>query len=177
MRAPSGAAAEMALGRTRTFVRGGHSSQLFGVDIDNHLLDMRKRMGIDDVPYVVGAAADFLRASALATPGLFRQQVEPEELAELRKNVEAAYTDRRRLEYGTLTRNAHAVAALMKAYLKELPRPLLSTELYPYFLAARNPPATDEQAVAVLKDLLSRLPQSFYRRCVLHAAARLPPRA
>ena len=57
------------------------------------------------------------------------------EVQALRGRVEAAYADRRRLELSQLTRNWHAAASLLKVYLRELVPPLLSFDLYPYFLA------------------------------------------
>mmetsp|Transcript_46735 Transcript_46735/g.77361 ORF Transcript_46735/g.77361 Transcript_46735/m.77361 type:complete len:610 (+) Transcript_46735:86-1915(+) len=152
----------------RTFQRRDNPS-IFGADLDAHLLDMRIKIGCDDLPYVLGAASEHLRAHALATPGIFRQNVEATELSNLKQRVEAAYSDRRRLDFANLNTNAHAVGALLKQYLKELPRPLLSSELYPYFLAARDNNASNEQALTVLRDLLSRLPPAFHRstRCVL----------
>lgn len=102
-----------------------------GTDMEAHLSDQMQRLGTNDIPYVLTGCDAFLR-TALATPGLFRQEIEPSELASLRSRVEAAYADRRRLDLSGLTRNWHAAAALFKLYLRELPRVRAATcHLYP----------------------------------------------
>lgn len=100
-------------------------STMFGVDLEEHLQDMRTRVGVDDVPFIIGSAVDFLSGRAASTPGLFRQTVEANEQRQLRAAIESTYVDRRRLDFMVLTSNVHAVGAMLKAYLKELPRPLL----------------------------------------------------
>ena len=77
---------------------GGSSLSAFGVDLETHLNDQQQKLGTDAVPYVLSGADAFLRAASLATPGLFRQDVEAGELAALRGRVEAAYASRKRLE-------------------------------------------------------------------------------
>ena len=112
---------------------------------------------------VLGGCDAFLR-TALATPGLFRQEVEVQELNALRTRVEAAYADRRRLELGTLTRNWHAAAGLLKLYLRELPKPLLTFELYPLFVACGASEGNQMLKLGQLADLLGRLPAASLRR-------------
>ena len=166
----------------RNFARAP-ASTIFGVDLEEHLQDMRTRVGVDDVPFIIGSAVDFLTGRAASTPGLFRQTVEAGEQRQLRAAIESTYVDRRRLDFMVLTSNVHAVGAMLKAYLKELPRPLLcatplpaqprtpsspassrlrSTELYPYFLASRDGDVSEQQSVSTVSDLLSRLPPCFF---------------
>lgn len=163
----------------RTFSRAPNST-IFGVDLEEHLLDMRTRVGVDDVPFIIGSAVDFLTGRAASTPGLFRQTVENEEQRQLRAAIESTYVDRRRLDFMVLTSNVHAVGAMLKAYLKELPRPLLSTELYPYFLAVRDGEASEDQSLRAIMDLLARLPPCFFLSakkvcCMLQTVARQNP--
>eukprot|EP00966_Prymnesium_polylepis_P207864 4814851-Prymnesium_polylepis.1 len=66
--------------------------------------------------------------------------------------MENAYADRRRIDFKAFRAGAHASANLLKSYLKMLPRPLLSFELYPYFLAVPTD-AGDESIVNTLADL------------------------
>ena len=113
---------------------------------------------------MLGGCNTFLR-TALATPGLFRQEPEPQELTTLRARVEAAYSDRRRLDLSTLTRNWHAAAGLLKLYLRELPKPLLSFELYTQFVACGASTSNQMAKLGQLADLLGRLPANALRRC------------
>jgi hypothetical protein len=105
--------------------------------------------------------------SALATPGIFRTDCESSELSELRGRVEAAYASRRKLDLASLTRSRHAAAGLVKLYLRELPKPLLSFELYPYFLAAGDGNGNVLIKLGQLADLLGKLPLSSFRSAAL----------
>ena len=115
---------------------------------------------------VLSGCDTFLR-TALSTPGLFRQEVEPSELSMLRTRVEAQFADRRKLDLSTLTRNVHATAALLRVYLQELPAPLLTFELYPFFLECGGSGGNAMTKLAQLADLLSRLPPSSFRTLAL----------
>ena len=115
-------------------------------------------------PQVLSGCDAFLR-KGLATPGLFRQEAEPQEIAALRARVEAAYADRRRLDLNTLTRNWHAVAGLLMLFLRELPKTLLSFDLYPYFIACGASDGNQMIKLGQLADLLGHLPASTLRRC------------
>ena len=143
----------------RTFVS---TTKVIGVELEAQLREQRSRLGSDTLPIIISAADAHLRP-ALTTPGLFRQDVEPAELKELAAQVESAYADRRRIDFKVFKASAHTSANLLKHYLKQLPRPLLSFELYPYFLAIPSD-AADETIVNTLADLLSRLPNAYYRR-------------
>lgn len=101
--------------------------------------------------------------TALSTPGLFRQDVEQREVAELRTKVEATYAQRTSLVLGALTHNPHAAAALLLMYLRELPAPLTTFELYPYFLACGGSEGSAIMKLQQLADLLGRLPTASLR--------------
>ena len=158
-----------------------------GTPLDQHLADLNARLGTDDVPYVrspiksfivnrlyshhqpfsvraqVLSGCDAFLRTALATPGIFRQDAEASELQTLRSRVEAAYADRRRLELGSLTRNWHAAAGLLQFHLRELNPPLLGFELYPFFLAVGGSADNAMAKLGTLADLLGRLPASHLR--------------
>jgi len=139
----------------------------FGSDLAVHLSDVQHKFGSQEqLPYVLSGADPFLR-SALTTPGLFRTDVEPDDLSSLRARVEAAYASRRKLNLATLTRNWHAVSGLLKLYLKELPKPLLSHELFPYFIACADGSSNVMNKLGQLADLLGRLPPSAFRSAAL----------
>ena len=80
--------------------------------------------------------------------------------------MEESYAYRRRLDLATMTRNWHAAAGLLKLYLRELNPPLLSFELYPFFLAVGG------SADAVLRAHVEDDPSPF----ALHYAGRAAPR-
>ena len=62
-----------------------------------------------------------------------------------------------------MTRNWHAAAGLLKLFLRELTPPLLSFELYPFFLACGGSDANAMVKLGTLADLLGRLPDSTLR--------------
>ena len=145
--------------RTFVSVKG-----IIGVELETQLREQRTRLGTDTLPVILEVADAHLR-TALNSPGLFRQDVEPEELKGLQKQVESAYADRRRIDLRAFHASTHAASNLVKLWLKQLPRPLLSFELYPYFLKV---PAegNDEETVNGIADLLARLPAAYCRRCL-----------
>ncbi|KAL1521767.1 hypothetical protein AB1Y20_021421 [Prymnesium parvum] len=142
----------------RTFVQ---QTKVIGVELEAQLREQRARLGSDALPIVLSAAEAHLRP-VLSTPGLFRQDVEPTELKGLQSQVESAYAERRRIDLKTFKASTHATANLLKLYLKQLPRPLLSFELYPYFLAVPTD-GDDATIVNTLADLVSRLPDAYLR--------------
>lgn len=143
----------------RTFVS---INKIIGVELETQLREQRARLGTDTLPVILQVADTHLRSS-LNSPGLFRQDVEADELKALQKQVESAYADRRQINLKSFHASIHAASNLLKLWLKQLPRPLLSFELYPYFLKV---PAEgdDEATVSGLADLLARLPPAYGRR-------------
>ena len=143
---------------------------LFGKDLSAQLSDQRLRFGVSadcvasGVPYVLHAADAVIRTS-LGAPGLFRQDVELKELETLKRYVETAYADRRQLDFrGATSSSVIAAACVLKVYLKSLPAPLLTTELYPYFLSCGDPGGNDMLKLGQLADLLARLPPGNFAR-------------
>ena len=137
-----------------------HATKLFGSELEAQLREQRSRLGFDNLPAIVQAADGHLRP-ALATPGLFRTDPEAEEVSAMQKRLQSAYSERRRIDFKGMGMDVHMAAAIMKQYLKELPRPLLSFELYPYFLAPLE--GDDEATLNHFADLISRLPQPYIR--------------
>ena len=81
--------------------------------------------------------------------------------------MEESYAYRRRLDLATMTRNWHAAAGLLKLYLRELNPPLLSFELYQFFLAVGGSADNAMAKLGTLADLLGRLPASHLRAVTL----------
>lgn len=99
--------------------------RMFGIP----LVSCRKRNGI---PEVMVDCVDLLRRKALTEEGIFRVSGSQSEVLALKKQYDYESKDGSYLKLEEA--DVHAVAGLLKQYLRELPEPLLTYELYPVLL-------------------------------------------
>jgi len=82
---------------------------------------------------VVKEAMDVLKKTALDMEGLFRIPGRAEEIQHYRISVDSGKENIKMSEL-----SPHSIASLLKLYIRELPSPLCTTELYPAFLAVES---------------------------------------
>ncbi len=99
------------------------------------------------VPNIVTACCDYLRATALEHPGVFRLSGSAASINKLRDAFDAGQT----VDFGAEEVDLDSVAGLLKLYIRQLPEPPLTYELYREFLGAHDDPAA-------LRGLVARLP-------------------
>ena len=99
------------------------------------------------VPNIVTACCDYLRDTALEHPGVFRLSGSAAAINKLRDAFDAGEA----VDFGAEEVDLDSVAGLLKLYIRQLPEPPLTFELYKEFLAAHDNPAG-------LKSLVARLP-------------------
>lgn len=104
------------------------------------------------IPKVVTALIDYLVKTALAEEGLFRVTGFKSEMATLRQRAEAE-------EHFSLDGQpnlAHEVASLLKLFLRELPDPLFTFQLYDQFLGLADVPLAERPKR--FQELLAQMP-------------------
>ncbi|CAB3361432.1 Hypothetical predicted protein [Cloeon dipterum] len=144
------------------------SKGIFGKDLSQHLQETGCA-----VPLVITKCVEEIERSALTIKGIYRISGVKSKVEKLVEEFESV------LDLVDLSRvNCHVVASVLKLYLRQLPVPLLTFELYPSFLKlAREWSSGAEGGVSELDALVHRLPADnlaclrFLMRHLSHVAA------
>jgi len=90
----------------------------------------------DGIPLVLEKIINFLSQKGLKVEGIFRLSGSVERVEEICQSLDKAQETFNFREESEL--EIHAVASVLKAFLRELPEPLFTFDLYQSFLAASN---------------------------------------
>ncbi|NXY48841.1 3BP1 protein, partial [Ceuthmochares aereus] len=123
----------------------------YGVPLETHLKSLGREIALP-----IEACVMMLLASGMREEGLFRLAAGASVLRKLKSSLasgsnalEEFYSD------------PHAVAGALKSYLRELPQPLMTFELYNEWVKVASLKDVDVR-IQSLKDTCSRLPQESY---------------
>ncbi|NWS10720.1 3BP1 protein, partial [Pachyramphus minor] len=123
----------------------------YGVSLETHLKSLGREIALP-----IEACVMMLLASGMREEGLFRLAAGASVLRKLKSSLasgsnalEEFYSD------------PHAVAGALKSYLRELPQPLMTFELYDEWVKVASLKDIDSR-VQSLRDTCSRLPQDSY---------------
>ncbi|XP_033918877.1 SH3 domain-binding protein 1 isoform X2 [Melopsittacus undulatus] len=123
----------------------------YGVPLETHLKSLGREIALP-----IEACVMMLLASGMREEGLFRLAAGASVLRKLKSSLasgsntlEEFYSD------------PHAVAGALKSYLRELPQPLMTFELYDEWLQVASL-KDDESRIQSLRDTCSRLPHESY---------------
>ncbi|XP_041337599.1 SH3 domain-binding protein 1 [Pyrgilauda ruficollis] len=123
----------------------------YGVSLETHLKSLGREIALP-----IEACVMMLLASGMKEEGLFRLAAGASVLRKLKSSLasgsnalEEFYSD------------PHAVAGALKSYLRELPQPLMTFELYDEWVKVASLKDTDSRLQS-LRDTCSRLPQDSY---------------
>ncbi|XP_031962499.1 SH3 domain-binding protein 1 isoform X1 [Corvus moneduloides] len=123
----------------------------YGVSLETHLKSLGREIALP-----IEACVMMLLASGMKEEGLFRLAAGASVLKKLKSSLasgsnalEEFYSD------------PHAVAGALKSYLRELPQPLMTFELYDEWVKVASLKDIDSR-VQSLRDTCSRLPQDSY---------------
>ncbi|XP_051640997.1 SH3 domain-binding protein 1 [Manacus candei] len=123
----------------------------YGVSLETHLKSLGREIALP-----IEACVMMLLASGMREEGLFRLAAGASVLRKLKSSLasgsnalEEFYSD------------PHAVAGALKSYLRELPQPLMTFELYDEWVKVASLKDVDSR-VQSLRDTCSRLPQESY---------------
>ncbi|XP_032852632.2 SH3 domain-binding protein 1 [Tyto alba] len=123
----------------------------YGVPLETHLRSLGREIALP-----IEACVMMLLASGMREEGLFRLAAGASVLRKLKSSLASSSNS---LEQ--FYSDPHAVAGALKSYLRELPQPLMTFELYNEWVKVASLKDTDSR-IQSLRDTCSRLPQESY---------------
>jgi hypothetical protein len=157
--APSDAEATDWLENLNYYVYYAKQHKIFGLGLEELMVSEREYGRA--VPTVVEGTVEALRARPhlLDTEGIFRIAGSASAIKALSNTLDSGG----KVDYGTL--DVHTLAGLLKLWLRSLPEPLTTCDLYPAFIQAPRE-GDEEAAVEALRQVVGRLPA--YNKFCLH---------
>ncbi|XP_078257100.1 rho GTPase-activating protein 44-like isoform X10 [Rhinoraja longicauda] len=123
----------------------------FGKPLEEHLV-----LSGREIAFPVEACVTMLLECGMQEEGLFRVAASASKLKKLKASLDCGVLDVQ--EYSV---DPHAVAGALKSYLRELPEPLMTFELYDEWIQASNIQDQDKQLQA-LWNACEKLPKTNY---------------
>ncbi|XP_074863404.1 unconventional myosin-IXa isoform X2 [Carettochelys insculpta] len=135
------------------------SSRQFGVELSRLTNEERA------VPLVVEKLINYIEMHGLYTEGIYRKSGSTNKIKELRQGLDTDIDNVNLDDY-----NIHVIASVFKQWLRDLPNPLMTFELYEEFLRAMGLQERKETVRGVYSviDQLSRTHLSTLERLVFH---------
>ncbi|XP_078804583.1 unconventional myosin-IXAa isoform X6 [Oryzias latipes] len=135
------------------------SSRQFGVELSRLTSEDRP------VPQVVEKLINYIEMHGLYTEGIYRKSGSTNKIKELRLGLDTDVSSVSLDDY-----NIHVIASVLKQWLRDLPSPLMTFELYEEFLRAMGQPDKREviRGVYSVIDQLSRTHLSTLERLIFH---------
>ncbi|XP_053368697.1 unconventional myosin-IXAa isoform X3 [Clarias gariepinus] len=135
------------------------SSRQFGVDVSRLTQDDRS------VPLVVEKLINYIEMHGLYTEGIYRKSGSANKIKELKQGLDTDVSSTNLDDY-----NIHVIASVFKQWLRDLPNPLMTFELYEEFLRATGLQEKKEvvRGVYSVIDQLSRTHLNTLERLIFH---------
>ncbi|XP_026166425.1 unconventional myosin-IXAb-like isoform X3 [Mastacembelus armatus] len=135
------------------------SSRQFGVELSRLTNEERT------VPHLVEKLINYIEMHGLYTEGIYRKSGSTNKIKELRQGLDTDVNSVNLDDY-----NIHVIASVLKQWLRDLPSPLMTFELYEEFLRAMGQPDKREviRGVYSVIDQLSRTHLSTLERLIFH---------
>ncbi|XP_076879856.1 unconventional myosin-IXAa isoform X2 [Brachyhypopomus gauderio] len=135
------------------------SPRQFGVEVSRLITDERS------VPLVVEKLINYIEMHGLYTEGIYRKPGSTNKIKELKQGLDTDVSSMNLDEY-----NIHVTASVFKQWLRDLPNPLMTFELYEEFLRAMGLQEKKEvlRGVYSVIDQLSRTHLNTLERLVFH---------
>uniref|UniRef100_A0A6Q2Z6D9 Myosin IXA n=1 Tax=Esox lucius TaxID=8010 RepID=A0A6Q2Z6D9_ESOLU len=134
------------------------SSRQFGVELSRLTSEERA------VPLVVEKLINYIEMHGLYTEGIFRKSGSTNKIKELRQGLDTDVSSMNLDDY-----NIHVIASVLKQWLRDLPNPLMTFELYEEFLRAMGKNKREViRGVYSVIDQLSRTHLSTLERLIFH---------
>ncbi|XP_030620550.1 unconventional myosin-IXAa [Chanos chanos] len=135
------------------------SSRQFGVEVSRLTNDERS------VPLVVEKLINYIEMHGLYTEGIYRKSGSTNKIKELRQGLDTDVNSMNLDDY-----NIHVIASVFKQWLRDLPNPLMTFELYEEFLRAMGLQDKKEvvRGVYSVIDQLSRTHLNTLERLIFH---------
>ncbi|XP_026057844.1 unconventional myosin-IXAb isoform X3 [Carassius auratus] len=134
-------------------------SKKFGVELSRLTSDERA------IPLVVEKLINYIEMHGLYTEGIYRKSGSTNKIRELKQGLDTDANSVNLDDY-----NIHVIASVLKQWLRDLPNPLMTFELYEEFLRAMGLQDKREvvQGVYSVIDQLSRTHLSTLERLIFH---------
>ncbi|XP_066557834.1 unconventional myosin-IXAa isoform X2 [Amia ocellicauda] len=135
------------------------SSRQFGVEVSRLTNDERT------VPLVVEKLINYIEMHGLYTEGIYRKSGSTNKIKELKQGLDTDVNSMNLDDY-----NIHVIASVFKQWLRDLPNPLMTFELYEEFLRAMGLQDKKEiiRGVYSVIDQLSRTHLNTLERLIFH---------
>ncbi|XP_041853263.1 unconventional myosin-IXAa-like isoform X3 [Melanotaenia boesemani] len=135
------------------------SSRQFGVELSRLTSEERA------VPQLVEKLINYIEMHGLYTEGIYRKPGSNNKIKELRQGLDTDVNSVILDDY-----NIHVIASMLKQWLRDLPSPLMTFELYEEFLRAMGQPDKREviRGVYSVIDQLSRTHLNTLERLIFH---------
>uniref|UniRef100_A0A4W4GQR3 Myosin IXA n=1 Tax=Electrophorus electricus TaxID=8005 RepID=A0A4W4GQR3_ELEEL len=135
------------------------SPRQFGVEVSRLITDERS------VPLVVEKLINYIEMHGLYTEGIYRKSGSTNKIKELKQGLDTDVSSMNLDEY-----SIHVIASVFKQWLRDLPNPLMTFELYEEFLRAMGLQEKKEvlRGVYSVIDQLSRTHLNTLERLVFH---------
>ncbi|KAM9854003.1 unconventional myosin-IXAa-like [Aulostomus maculatus] len=135
------------------------SPRQFGVELSRLTSEERT------VPQLVEKLINYIEMHGLYTEGIYRKSGSTNKIKELRQGLDTDVSSVNLDDY-----NIHVIASVLKQWLRDLPSPLMTFELYEEFLRAMGQPDKREviRGVYSVIDQLSRTHLSTLERLIFH---------
>ncbi|XP_048473063.1 unconventional myosin-IXAa isoform X2 [Rhincodon typus] len=135
------------------------SSRQFGVEVSRLTSDERS------VPLVVEKLINYIEMHGLYTEGIYRKSGSTNKIKELKQGLDTDINSMNLDEY-----NIHVIASVFKQWLRDLPNPLMTFELYDEVLRAMGLPDRKEiiRGVYSIIEQLSRTHINTLERLIFH---------
>lgn len=127
-------------------------TQQFGVGIDF----IKTYNNGEIIPPVLRECVSYLRERGLETEGLFRRSAN----AAVLKDVQKQFNEGKRVDFAHFG-DIHIPAALLKSFLRQLPEPILTLDLYDYIVRIQTFDK-DERLSEMRRVLKDELPEDNY---------------
>ncbi|XP_077481699.1 bargin isoform X2 [Stigmatopora argus] len=126
-------------------------AKVFGAPLSSHLLESNR-----EIAAPIQECVDMLLRTGMREEGLFRLAAAASVVKRLKTCLDQGMLDQRQLEM-----DPHAVAGALKCYLRELPEPLMTFELYQDWFKAASEKDQNEK-LQQFRTLLKKLPRENY---------------
>uniref|UniRef100_A0A673AH63 Myosin IXAb n=1 Tax=Sphaeramia orbicularis TaxID=375764 RepID=A0A673AH63_9TELE len=136
------------------------SPRQFGVELSRLTSDERA------VPHLVEKLINYIEMHGLYTEGIYRKSGSTNKIKELRQGLDTDVSSVNLDDY-----NIHVIASVLKQWLRDLPSPLMTFELYEEFLRAMGKQGDRREVmrgVYSVIDQLSRVHLSTLERLIFH---------
>ncbi|CAD5117130.1 DgyrCDS5938 [Dimorphilus gyrociliatus] len=128
-------------------------TQQFGVTLQY----MKERNQNNVIPIVVSSTTEYLLNEGLSCQGIFRRSANVQSLTAVQKQIDNG----EKIDYGSFN-DPNLAAAVLKCFCRQLPKPLLTFDLYDYILQIQSSFPDDNKLPEVRRVLCDELPDDNY---------------